>query len=83
MPPRKDAAKPIKALPKKDIVWVHTTLSDGREFYETSSQDRTAYFLYQKVPDGYCLVAKGKTPMAFRSLMEPETPSQQKKRKRS
>lgn len=57
--------KILKSLPAKEICWVRQTAQNSTNFYTTSKQDRSMYFLYQETPDGFLLVQKATTPVNF------------------
>lgn len=75
------APKKIKAIQVKDIRWVHYIDNNHCEWLTTSKPDRSVYFLYKKVPDGYELVMKAATPAGFNDIVfPPEKPVKKQKR---
>lgn len=66
---KSSAPKLLKTWPAKEICWVHHVTIDSTNFYTTSNQDRTMYFLYQETPDGLLLLHKAKTPTTFNEIV--------------
>lgn len=59
----------LSSLPKKEIRWVKEKGPDGYDYYTTSSQDRTQYYLYKYTGDFYECIAHGNSPVNFSSLV--------------
>ena len=77
--------KILVKLPAKEISWVKSTSQTGKIFYTTSNPERTQYYLYEKVENGFLRIAKAPSPMNFNQVVDPtEEPQAIKKpRKRS
>lgn len=63
--------KILKSIPAKDIRWVHYIDNNHCEWLATSRPDRSVYFLYKQLPDGYELVVKSATPAGFSDIVFP------------
>ena len=57
-------------LPTKEILWVKSTSQNGEIFYTTSNPERTQYYLYKKVENGFLRIAKDTTPANFNQLVD-------------
>lgn len=64
------ASKKIKAIPAKELSWVHCRGPDGDEYMITSSPDRSVYSLYKILDDGVERIAKDKTPVLFNEMID-------------
>lgn len=58
-------------LPVREISWAKSTSQTGEIFYTTSNPERTQYYLYEKVEDGFKRIAKDITPAKFDALIYP------------
>ena len=75
--------KILVKLPAKEIAWVKSTSQTGKIFYTTSNPERTQYYLYEKVENGFLRIAKDATPVNFNQMVEPpEEPQAIKKPKK-
>lgn len=61
-------AKP-KALPAKEIRWVSGVVDGVERYVITSNPERTKYYLWEKVDDGFIKIATSKTPIEFEKIM--------------
>lgn len=64
--------KILKTIPAKDIRWVRYIDNNHCEWLTTSKPDRSVYFLYKQIPEGYELVSKAETPVDFNGIMSPQ-----------
>lgn len=75
--------KILVKLPAKEISWVKSTSQTGKIFYTTSNPERTQYYLYEKVENGFQRIAKAATPVNFNQIVyPPEEPQVMKKPKK-
>ena len=63
--------KILVKLPAKEISWVKSTSQTGKIFYTTSNPERTQYYLYEKVENGFRRIAKDATPVNFNQIVDP------------
>ena len=72
--------KILAKLPAKEISWVKSTSQNGKIFYTTSNPERTQYYLYEKVENGFLRIAKDSSPVIFKQIVDPpEEPKATKK----
>ena len=75
--------KILVKLPAKEISWVKSISQTGKIFYTTSNPERTQYYLYEKVENGFQRIAKAATPVNFNQIVyPPEEPQVMKKPKK-
>ena len=74
--------KILAKLPAREISWVRSVSMSGEIFYTTSNPERTQYFLYKKMEDGFQRIAKDTTPVNFNSIIDPAEEQKSKKTKR-
>ena len=63
--------KILVKLPAKEISWVKSTSQNGKIFYTTSNPERTQYYLYEKVENGFRRIAKDATPVNVNKIVDP------------
>ena len=72
--------KILVKLPAKEISWVKSTSQTGKILYTTSNPERTQYYLYEKVENGFLRIAKDSSPVNFNQIVDPpEEPKATKK----
>lgn len=74
--------KILAKLPTREISWVRSVSMSGEIFYTTSNPERTQYFLYKKIENGFQRIAKDATPVNFNSMIDPAEEQKPKKAKR-
>lgn len=62
--------KILAKLPAREISWVRSVSMSGEIFYTTSNPERTQYFLYKKIENGFQRIAKDATPVNFNSMID-------------
>ena len=63
--------KILAKLPAREISWVRSVSMSGEIFYTTSNPERTQYFLYKKIENGFQRIAKDATPVNFNQIVYP------------
>ena len=72
--------KILAKLPAKEISWVKSISQNGKIFCTTSNPERTQYYLYEKVENGFLRIAKDSSPVNFNQIVDPpEEPKATKK----
>ena len=74
--------KILAKLPAKEISWVKSTSQTGKIFYTTSNPERTQYYLYEKVENGFLRIAKDSSPVNFNQIVDPPEQSKATKKPR-
>lgn len=75
--------KTLAKLPAKETSWVRMTNSNGDVFIVTATPERTIYFLYQVVEDGFKRIAKSTNPRELDTIVyPPEAPRKTSKPKK-
>ena len=74
--------KILAKLPAREISWVRSVSMSGEIFYTTSNPERTQYFLYKKIENGFQRIAKDATLVNFNSMIDPVEEQKPKKAKR-
>ena len=72
--------KILAKLPAKEISWVKSTSQTGKIFYTTSNPERTQYYLYEKVENGFMRIAKDSSPVNFNQMVDPPEESKTAKK---